>query len=155
MVWLVGFVGLGAIVLAGVAWLAVLVLPDAPEDLELDLGPQDPEPESVDLLETGLAAPEDAVVDVDRCEVSDGVIAAAGRFRNTSGRSQAFLLRLTVVVDGRLFDGTTTEMPLREMIDGASRDWEASIGAVDADAPPESPPTCAIDRIGLAQELAG
>jgi len=149
-------IGLGAFVLAGGAWLAVQVLPDAPDEVEVDLDPEDTgdlEVAPTDLVETGLAAPGDAVVQVDRCEVVDEVIEAAGRLQNTSGGSQAFLLQLAVLVDDRLYDGTTTEIPLATMTDGADQEWAVVVGAIDPDAPPVDPPVCEIERIGLATEL--
>jgi hypothetical protein len=146
-------IGVGAFVLAGGAWLAVKVLPDAPEEVELNIGPEDEPVEPVDLVETGLAAPGDAVVQVDRCEVVDDVIEAGGRLQNTSGAPQAFLLQIAVLVDDRLFDGTTTEVPLRAMSDDTDRDWAVTVGAIDPDAPPRDPPTCQIERIALAREL--
>ena len=149
-------IGVGAFVLAGGAWLAVRVLPDAPDEVELDLAPEDggdAAVESTDLVETGLAGPDDAVVQVDRCEVVDDVIEAAGRLQNTSGGPQAFLLQLAVLVDDRLFDGTTTPVPVPILADGADREWAVVVGAIDPDAPPVDPPGCEIERIGLAQEL--
>ena len=149
---LLAVVGVGAVVLAGGAWLAVKVLPDSDsreEGSSSDLDAESP----TDLVETGLAGPDDAVVQIDRCEVVDGVIEAGGRLQNTSGASQAFLLQLAVLVDDRLFDGTTTAVPLRAMVDGADRYWAVVVGAVDPDAPPVDRPVCQIDRIALAGVL--
>ena len=145
-------IGAGAFVLAGGAWLAVKVLPDGAEGTDLIAEDHDDD-EPPDLVETGLAAPGDAVAQVDRCEVIDGVIEAAGLVQNTSGGPQAFLLQVAVLVDDRLFDGTTTEVPVATMIDGADRDWVVAVGAVDPDAPPEDPPVCQVERIGLATEF--
>jgi hypothetical protein len=148
-------IGVGAVVLAGGAWLAVKVLPDAPDEVELDLvlDPEIDDVEPTNLVETGLAGPDDAVVQVDRCEVVDDVIEAAGRLQNTSGGSQAFLLQLAVLVDDRLYDGTTTEVPVLVLADGAERDWAVVVGAIDPDAPPGASPVCEIERIGLAEAL--
>lgn len=153
---LLAVIGVGAVVLAGGAWLAVEVLPDAPEEVTVDLDPDAPDDvESTDLVETALAGPDDAVVEVDRCEVVDEVIEAGGRLQNLSGGPQAFLLQLAVLVDGRLYDGTTTEVPVATLADGEDRGWAVAVGAVDPDAPPIAPPVCEIERIGLAEDLAG
>lgn len=146
-------IGVGAVVLAGGAWLAVKVLPNAPDEVELDLDPEGDDIEPSDLVETGLAGPDDAVVQVDRCEVVDDVIEATGRLQNTSGGPQAFLLQMAVLVDDRLYDGTTTEVPVPILADGADRDWAVVVGAIDPDAPPVNPLVCEIERIGLAVEL--
>lgn len=153
MLSLLAVVGVGAVVLAGGAWLVVKVLPDASDEVEIDLDPEDVDVEPIDLVETGLAGPDDAVVQVDRCAVVDDVIEAAGRMQNTSGGAQAFLLQLAVLVDDRLYDGTTTEVPVPALADGADGDWAVVVGAIDPDAPPVSPPVCQIERIALAVAL--
>lgn len=144
-------IGVGAFVLAGGAWLAVKVLPDGDESEDDSAAESDAE-EDV-LVETGLADPDDALVQVDRCEVVDDVIEAGGRVQNTSGATQAFLFQLAVLVDDRLYDGTTTEVPVPRLADGEDRDWAVTVGAIDPDAPPLVPPVCAIDRIALAEAL--
>ena len=58
-----------------------------------------------------------------------------------------------VFVDDRLLDGTTTEVGIPTLADGADRGWDSTVGAIDPDAPPEGAPVCAIDRIGLADQL--
>ena len=148
---LLAVVGVGAVVLAGGAWLALEVLPDGDADAE-EAG-DDPDEDRVDLVEIALAEPDDAVVQVDRCEVVDDVIEAGGRVQNTSGAPQAFLLQLAVLVDDRLYDGTTTEVPVATLAVGADRDWAVTVGAIDPDAPPVDPPGCEIERIALAAEL--
>ncbi len=145
-------IGVGAFVLAGGAWLAVKVLPDGDDSegtssADVDAGT------AAELVETGLAAPDDAVVRIDRCEVVDDVIEAGGRVQNTSGAPQAFLLQLAVLVDDRLYDGTTTEVPVQGLADREYRGWTVTVGAIDPDAPPRDPPTCQIERIALAREL--
>lgn len=144
-------IGVGAFVLAGGAWLAVKVLPDGDESEDDSAAESDAE-EDV-LVETGLADPDDALVQVDRCEVVDDVIEAGGRVQNTSGATQAFLFQLAVLVDDRLYDGTTTEVPVPRLADGEDGDWAVTVGAIDPDAPPLAPPVCAIDRIALAEAL--
>lgn len=144
-------IGVGAFVLAGGAWLAVKVLPDGDESEDDSAAESDAE-EDV-LVETGLADPDDALVQVDRCEVVDDVIEAGGRVQNTSGATQAFLFQLAVLVDDRLYDGTTTEVPVPPLADGEDGDWAVTVGAIDPDAPPLGPPVCAIDRIALAEVL--
>ena len=131
-------IGVGAFVLAGGAWLAVKVLPDG-DDSEDDPAAESDGDDAVDLVETGLADPDDAVVQVDRCEVVDDVIEAGGRVQNTSGAPQAFLLQLAVLVDDRLYDGTTTEVPVPLLADGADGEWAVTVGAIDPDAPPAGP----------------
>jgi len=146
-------IGLGAFVLAGGAWLAVKVLPDGDSSEDEPSGESDAATE-VDLVEIGLADPDDALVQVDRCEVIDDVIEAGGRVQNTSGAPQAFLLQLAVLVDDRLYDGTTTEVPVAPLADGADVGWAVTVGAIDPDAPPVDPPVCQIDRIALAEDIA-
>jgi len=145
-------IGVGAVVLAGGAWLAVKVLPNS-EDSEDESSDESDADTPVELVETALAAPDDAVVEVDRCAVVDDVIEAGGRVQNTSGAPQAFLLQLAVLVDDRLYDGTTTEVPVATLADGADRDWSVAVGAIDPDSPPLGPPVCAIERIALAGVL--
>jgi hypothetical protein len=145
-------VGAGALVLAGGSWLAVQVLPDG-DGGGGESGVEADAAVPVDLVEIGLAEPDDAVVQVDRCEVVDGVIEAGGRVQNTSGAPQAFLLQVAVLVDDRLFDGTITEVPVPTLADGEDRDWDVAVGAVDPDAPPVDPPLCQVDRTSLAGVL--
>ena len=152
MLSLVVVIGVGAFVLAGGAWLAVKVLPDGAADEDGSSEESDGD-NPVDLVEIGLADPDVAVVQVDRCEVVDDVIEAAGRVQNTSGAPQAFLLQLAVLVDDRLYDGTTTEVPVAPLVDGADVEWAVTVGAIDPDAPPAGAPVCEIERIALAEAL--
>ncbi len=154
---LVFFVGLGACALAGAAWLAVQVLPDAAEEAadDADLFPEDYDATPpAELVETGLAAPGDAMTQVDDCAVVDDVIEASGRVQNTTTGPQAFLLQLAVLVDDRLYDGTTIEVAVPTVPPGQEQAWSVTVGAIDPDAPPEAPPDCRIDRVALARELA-
>jgi hypothetical protein len=99
-----------------------------------------------------MADPADAVVEVDRCEVADGVVQVVGRLENTSGADQAFVVHIGVVFEDELFDGLTVDAPVPSLPDGDQRAWSASGGSVD----PEDDlgePECRVDRVGLADQL--
>jgi hypothetical protein len=149
-----GIIVLGGIVLGLLGWAAMGVLPESDAedpDTVVDLG--DPALSAVEVAEDRIATPDDAVVDVDTCEVVDGVVQVAGRLQNTSGAAQAFVVHVGVVFDGQLFDGLTADIGVPTTEDGDEADWAAPAGSVDLEDEAQQDPECEVDRVGLGVEL--
>ncbi len=147
-VFIVLVVGLGAVVLAGAAWLAVKVLPDGEvtaDDYEVD--------QVANVVEVAAAPPDSYMVQVDRCEVADDLVEVGGRLENTSGADQAFVVHLAVLFGDRLFDGQVEEIGVPAVGDGETGDWAQTLGSVDPADTGDVAPTCEIDRVALGDEL--
>jgi hypothetical protein len=140
-------IGLGAVVLAGAAWLAVNVLPTG-DDVAADAFDAEPA-----IVEVAAAAPDSYLIEVDRCEVIDGLVEVGGRLQNASGEAQAFVVHLAVLFDDRLFDGQTTEIGVPVVPDGETVDWAQSVGSVDVGDDGAALPTCEVDRVGFGDVL--
>jgi hypothetical protein len=147
-VFIVLVVGLGAVVLAGAAWLAVKVLPDGEvtaDDYEVD--------QVANVVEVAAAPPDSYTVLVDRCEVVDDLVEVGGRLENTSGAEQAFVVHLAVLFGDRLFDGQVEEIGVPAVDDGETGAWAQTLGSVDPADTGDVAPTCEIDRVALGDEL--
>jgi hypothetical protein len=147
-VFIVLVVALGAVVLAGAAWLAVEVLPDGdvtPDDYEVD--------QVANVIEVAAAPPDSYTVQVDRCEVVGDLVEVGGHLENTSGAEQAFVVHLAVLFGDRLFDGQVEEIGVPDIEDGETRDWGQTVGSVDPAEVAGVAPTCEIDRVALGDEL--
>ena len=143
------FVSLGAVVLAGAAWLAVKVLPDGDDVAEDDdVGP------AIEVVEVAPATPDQYAVQVDRCEVVDDLVEVGGRLANTSGAPQAFVVHLAVLFGDQLFDGQTADIAVP---DGPRRrrrgTWADTVGSVEPADVAGLTPACEVDRVGLGDEL--
>ena len=148
-----GIVVVGGLVLGLLGWAAMGVLPksDAADPVtDVELG--DPAA-AADLAESGVADPGDAEVDVDGCEVVDGVVQVGGTLENTSGASQAFVVHVAVLFDDELFDGLTADVPVPTVGDGEEIGWSAMAGSVDPEDDSQVDPECEVDRVGLAEDL--
>jgi hypothetical protein len=141
-------VGLGAVVLAGAAWLAVNVLPDSDDVAEDDdIGP------AIEVVEVAPATPDQYAVQVDRCEVVDDLVEVGGRLENTSGAPQSFVVHLAVLFGDQLFDGQVEEIGVPTVPDGEAGDWAQSVGSVEPADVAGLTPACEVDRVGLGDEL--
>lgn len=141
-------VGLGALVLAGAAWLAVKVLPDGEDDAE-----DDDVDVPAEVVEVAPATPDQYAVQVDRCEVVDDLVEVGGRLANTSGAPQAFLVHLAVLFGDQLFDGQTADIAVPEVRDGDDAAWGDTVGSVEPADVAGLTPACEVDRVGLGEEL--
>jgi hypothetical protein len=154
---MVGIVLVGGVVLGLVGWLAMSVLPESDG---LDLNADEASavttiPAEVTVDEVAVAAPSDAVVDVDRCEVVDGLVEVGGSLENTSGARQAFVVHLAVLFDGQLFDGLPADIGVSTLDAGDEGAWAQAVGSVDPEDPSLVDPECELDRVGLGEERAG
>ncbi len=147
----------GGVTLGLVAWLAMSVLPESDGlDLNADEGASaDTLPAEILVNELDEAAPDDASVDIDTCEVVDGLVQVAGRLQNTSGVRQAFVVHLAVLFDGQLFDGLPADIGVPTLADGAEGEWAQAVGSVDPDDPTQTDPECELDRVGLGEQVPG
>jgi hypothetical protein len=143
----------GGVVLGLLGWAAMALLPESDSaEAVTDVGLGDPST-SAEVAELGPAAEDDAVVDVDSCDVVDGQVQIAGSLENTSGAPQAFVIHVGVLFQDELFDGLTADVPIATVDDGDELVWSASAGSVDPDDESQVDPECEVDRIGLAEEL--
>jgi hypothetical protein len=148
-----GIILLGGVVLGLLGWAAMALLPESDSaEAVTDVGLGDPST-SAEVGELGPAAADDAVVDVDTCEIVDGQVQIGGSIENTSGVSQAFVIHVAVLFDDELFDGQTADVPVATVEDGEAIVWSASAGSVDPEDESQVDPECEVDRIGLAEEL--
>lgn len=148
---LLGGIVVGGIVLGLLGWAAMGALPTSDgEGAVTDVGLGDPST-SAEVVELATAGEDDAVVEIDTCEVVDGVVRVDGRVENTSGAPQAFVIHVGVLFDDELFDGQTADVPVGTVADGASLTWSTSAGSVDET---QADPRCEVDRVGLAEELS-
>ena len=148
-----GIILLGGVVLGLLGWAAMALLPESDSaEAVTDVGLGDPAT-SAEVAELAPAGEDDAVVDVDTCEVVDGVVEVAGSLENTSGGPQAFVIHVGVLFDDQLFDGLTADVPVATVDDGEALVWSASAGSVDPEDESQVDPECQVDRVGLAEEL--
>jgi hypothetical protein len=148
-----GIILLGGIVLGLLGWAAMGALPESEGDAAVtDVGLGDPST-SAELAELAPAGDGDAVVDVDSCEIVDGIVEVSGSLENTSGGPQAFVIHVGVLFDDQLFDGLTADVPVATVPDGEEQLGSAAAGSVDPDDDAQVDPECEVDRIGLAEEL--
>ena len=154
---MVAIVLVGGVALGLVGWLAMSVLPESDGlDLNADEGAAaDTLPPEVVVNELSPAGPGDATVDIERCEVVDGLVQVGGSLENTSGVRQAFVVHLAVLFDGQLFDGLPADIGVATLADGAEGEWAQAVGSVDPEDPSQTDPECELDRIGLGEESAG
>jgi hypothetical protein len=142
------FIALGAVVLAGTAWLAVKVLPDGEATIEDDV----PGLETADVSEVGPADPADFATQVDSCDVVANQVRALGRLQNLATRPQAYVIHVAVVVDDVLLP-PAPGVPVATLEPGEDEAWGAVVAGLDPEDPGATAPTCEIDRVGLGDEL--
>jgi hypothetical protein len=155
---ILGVILVGGLFLGLIGWAAMGALPEsdaADPDTEVDFGDPEIETSLAPVVnEVAIAAPGDAVVNVERCEVVDDVVQVGGVLRNTSGDPQAFVVHVAVLFDGELFDGLTTDVGVAELADGEEATWASPAGSVDPEDESQQVPACEIDRVGLGTEVA-
>jgi hypothetical protein len=149
-----GIILVGGVVLGLLGWAAMALLPEGDgAEAVTDVGLGDPGT-SAEVAELAPASEDDAVVDVDTCEIVDGQVQVGGSLENTSGAPQAFVIHVGVLFEDELFDGLTADVPVATVDDGEQLIWSASAGSVDPEDEAQVDPECEVDRVGLAEELA-